>query len=470
MKVYTHITQDLLKLVKKVIPRSWLFPYSFKLLTSPQTKLTRPYNEVTSPIDHPNLDLIPINVLGPWCFRRRVWLITDPRFIQYQFRVVSFWFIAGNGLIIQTASNSLTNLLSLIPRSFPTYKMDFIKSCSEALATLLQEGLLLVAGGQALRAGFWGKVFNLGKKESRVTAQLLASAMHLQFYSRTLTRLRRLAYQLTLSHDKSPRFTVFMSLRKERQHRTRFIRQSLVVAVCKYNSRNPHLTLANLPLTGTGLTLWVEVLTALQLMSQSIQFTLTHLNSPAEEATIQLNKASIKWPKSLREQSPFLKGQLFDINYIKREKIYTKLKYSRSPQYDIVSGGIAALLSAFIGFLISEKFGYELPDSGDFYIVFMYIVFLCFSLRPLVKLVGVLSRAEAFGFSQSRQTLMHFWRRVRWTPITWKWAYQFWRRGLITTLRVVGRGIRRIREVHIKGFEFVMACEQKLVEWLTHTK
>jgi len=60
------------------------------------------------------------------------------------------------------------------------------------------------------------------------------------------------------------------------------------------------------------------------------------------------------------------------------------LKYSRSPAYDIVSGGAAALLAGFIGFLISEKFGYELVDSGDFYYAFMYAVFLVFSLRPLL--------------------------------------------------------------------------------------
>jgi hypothetical protein len=49
-----------------------------------------------------------------------------------------------------------------------------------------------------------------------------------------------------------------------------------------------------------------------------------------------------------------------------------------------VSGGAAALLAAFIGFLISEKFGYELVDSGDFYFLFMYLVFLSFSIRPLL--------------------------------------------------------------------------------------
>jgi len=75
----------------------------------------------------------------------------------------------------------------------------------------------------------------------------------------------------------------------------------------------------------------------------------------------------------------------FDINFLRKERIYTKLKYSRSPAYDTVSGGLAALLSGFIGFLIQEKFGLELLDSGDFYIGLMYCVFLCFSLRPLLR-------------------------------------------------------------------------------------
>lgn len=77
-----------------------------------------------------------------------------------------------------------------------------------------------------------------------------------------------------------------------------------------------------------------------------------------------------------------------DCHFLKKEKLYTKLKYSRSPQYDIVSGGVAAIFSAFIGFLISEKFGIELVDSGDFYVFFMYAVFGVFSIRPLVKVVS----------------------------------------------------------------------------------
>jgi hypothetical protein len=54
------------------------------------------------------------------------------------------------------------------------------------------------------------------------------------------------------------------------------------------------------------------------------------------------------------------------------------------PAYDIVSGGAAAILAGFIGFVVSEKFGFELADSGDFYYLFMYIVFLGFILRPFL--------------------------------------------------------------------------------------
>lgn len=77
-------------------------------------------------------------------------------------------------------------------------------------------------------------------------------------------------------------------------------------------------------------------------------------------------------------------NSLINVNFLRKERLYTKLKYSRSPAYDIVSGGSAALLAAFLGFLISEKYGFELVDSGDFYYLFMYVVFLAFSIKPLV--------------------------------------------------------------------------------------
>lgn len=73
-----------------------------------------------------------------------------------------------------------------------------------------------------------------------------------------------------------------------------------------------------------------------------------------------------------------------NVNFLRKERLYTKLKYSRSPAYDIVSGGSAALLAAFLGFLISEKYGFEMVDSGDFYFLFMYLVFISFSVRPLL--------------------------------------------------------------------------------------
>lgn len=97
---------------------------------------------------------------------------------------------------------------------------------------------------------------------------------------------------------------------------------------------------------------------------------------------------------------------LFNVNFIRKEKIYTKLKYSRVPQYDSVSGGSAAILAGFLGYLITEKFGLELLDSGDFWFFFMYIVFLVFSFYPLTKIV---SETE--------------W---NWSVLNYKWGYFFY--------------------------------------------
>ena len=92
----------------------------------------------------------------------------------------------------------------------------------------------------------------------------------------------------------------------------------------------------------------------------------------------------------LKTQSPLLRNNvsfmpnLLNLNFLRKERLYTKLKYSRSPAYDIVSGGTAAILAGFLGFLVSEKFGFELVDSGDFYYLLMYVVLLAFSVRPLL--------------------------------------------------------------------------------------
>lgn len=95
-----------------------------------------------------------------------------------------------------------------------------------------------------------------------------------------------------------------------------------------------------------------------------------------------------------------------DINFLKKEFAFTKLKYSRSPQYDAVSGGFAALLAGFVGFLISEKFGIELVDSGDFFIGFMYVVFMGFIGRLIVITSSDLSSPK-FSFSM-RHNLTFF--------------------------------------------------------------
>ena len=103
--------------------------------------------------------------------------------------------------------------------------------------------------------------------------------------------------------------------------------------------------------------------------------------------TLSLSEPYLKLPKEqVTSRLYFSPTNTFDINFIRKEKLYTKLKYSRCPQYDIVSGGFAAILAGFIGFLISEKFGIELVDSGDFYIAFMYGVIGVFSMRPLVRI------------------------------------------------------------------------------------
>ena len=55
----------------------------------------------------------------------------------------------------------------------------------------------------------------------------------------------------------------------------------------------------------------------------------------------------------------------------------------------MVSGGAAAIFAGFIGFLISEKFGFELADSGDFYYLFMYLVFIAFMFRPIMTSLDI---------------------------------------------------------------------------------
>ena len=121
-----------------------------------------------------------------------------------------------------------------------------------------------------------------------------------------------------------------------------------------------------------------------------------------------LKRLHKKIPKITKQTNFFNSNKtlnLFNIYFLKKERLYTKLKYSRTPQYDIVSGGLAAIFSGFLGFLICEKFGFELLDSGDFYILFMYIVFFSFFVRLFFKI-------------ESKKT-------SAWSIFSFKWLLQF---------------------------------------------
>lgn len=94
----------------------------------------------------------------------------------------------------------------------------------------------------------------------------------------------------------------------------------------------------------------------------------------------KVNFSSMCPVKLFRERTPWV------INFIRKEKVYTKLKYSRTPSYDIVSAGVAALFAGLLGFLICEKFGFELLDGGDFLFLALYLIGVFFSLKLLVRI------------------------------------------------------------------------------------
>lgn len=114
----------------------------------------------------------------------------------------------------------------------------------------------------------------------------------------------------------------------------------------------------------------------------------TYLKTPVLAYRLKSVKVKFK-PLNWSEMQPLSKVRektLWNINFIRKERVYTKLKYSRTQSYDIVSAGVAALFAGLLGFLICEKFGFELLDGGDFLFLFLYVVGICFSLKLLLKL------------------------------------------------------------------------------------
>lgn len=77
----------------------------------------------------------------------------------------------------------------------------------------------------------------------------------------------------------------------------------------------------------------------------------------------------------------------YNLYFLKKEYFYTKLKYSRVPQFDTSSGAVASLLSGFYGFAVCEKFGFELLDSADFLFSVLYIVLASFVVTAFLKII-----------------------------------------------------------------------------------
>jgi len=79
----------------------------------------------------------------------------------------------------------------------------------------------------------------------------------------------------------------------------------------------------------------------------------------------------------------------YTIFFLKKEAFYTKLKYSRVPQYDMASGAAASFLSGFYGFLVCEKFGFELIDAGDIFFLVVYVGLLIMFSSLCLKIVNL---------------------------------------------------------------------------------
>ena len=78
----------------------------------------------------------------------------------------------------------------------------------------------------------------------------------------------------------------------------------------------------------------------------------------------------------------------YNIYFIRKEHYYTKLKYSRVPQFDTSSGASASFMSGFYGYLICEKCGFELIDSADFLFFILYLIVLSLALIQFSRMLN----------------------------------------------------------------------------------
>lgn len=123
-------------------------------------------------------------------------------------------------------------------------------------------------------------------------------------------------------------------------------------------------------------------------------FFLTRLDAPAQSLNMRSNLIYNRF------------SNYYVIYFLRKEVFYTKLKYSRVPQFDTSSGASASFISGFYGFLVCEKFGFELIDSGDFFFLIFYIVLYSLIFITLTQifnhtsslLVSILTLVRSFRF------------------------------------------------------------------------
>jgi hypothetical protein len=126
-----------------------------------------------------------------------------------------------------------------------------------------------------------------------------------------------------------------------------------------------------------------------QLLKSSIRLSysdywLSHLNksNPSSSLFFYLFKPTHRQALNLN-----LISKEYFLYFIRKETFYTKLKYSRVPQFDTSASAVASLLSGFYGYLVCEKFGIELVDGGDFLFLALYVILLSLTVINLIKIV-----------------------------------------------------------------------------------